>query len=83
MAHNDIIAHRYWNTNGSQVAIVAVEGGNNGVAAYIGGTQDYDHEEDTIHWVVQNGAKLTSGEATRMLSDLSHTMDTHNLHYRE
>lgn len=82
MAHRDIIASKYWNTNRAQVAIVAIQGGNNDVAAYIGGTQDVQREEDTLKWVVEYGAKLTDIEAHRMLSELGETMRRLGLHYR-
>ncbi len=71
MAHRDIVMSRYWNTNGTPVAIVAVEGGANDVAAYIGGDPNYSRrEEETLRWVAENGAKLSRGDAFRFLPRL-------------
>jgi len=83
MAHKDIITSRYWNTNGQQVAVVAVEGGAHDVAAYIGGTCGYTKEGDTLVWVVNHGAKLGSADAHRMLPRLRCRMQEFNLTYRE
>ena len=69
--HRDIVTYRYWNTNGVAVAIVAVEGRVQDVAAYIGGDLDPDaSEEATLQRVRQLGAKLTKEEAYRFLPQL-------------
>ena len=71
MAHRDIVASRYWNTNGTPVAIVAIEGGNTDVGAYIGGDPDANNsEEGTLAWVAGHGAKLSRNDALRMLPQL-------------
>ena len=71
MAHGDIIASRYWNSNGLPVAIVAVEGGMQDVAAYIGGDPDPGAtEEETLQRVREYGAKLGKDEAMRFLPAL-------------
>ena len=80
MAHGDIIASRYWNTNYTPVAIVAIEGGNNDVAAYIGGDPNSQAtEEETLRRVAAYGAKLTREDALRMLPALALMPE---LHYR-
>ena len=71
MAHGAIVASRYWNVNGTPVAIVAVEGGNADVGAYIGADRNgYNDEESTLDWVARHGAKLGREEALRMLPQL-------------
>ena len=62
---------RYWNANSYQVAIVAVENHWDGIedsingdwAAYIGGTHDKQHEEETVEFVARYGCKLSEQEA--------------------
>ena len=72
MAYGTIVASRYWNANGTITAIVAVEGGNNDVAAYIGGDPDqHAHRADTIQHVAAHGSKLTKNEAHGMLPELA------------
>ena len=74
MAYGDLIAARYWNTNGTPVAIVAYEGAIGDVAAYIGGDPNpYASEEETYARVKAYGAKLSSEEAYRMLPELADT----------
>ena len=80
MAYGEIIAHRYWNTGGVAVAIVAVEGGADDVAAYIGGDpRPHAREDDTVQHVLYTGAKLTREEAMRFLPKLL----TSSLVYRD
>ena len=69
--HGDVVAYRYWNTNGVPVAIVAIEGGVGDVAAYIGGDPNPDaSEEATLRRVRFYGAKLSQDEALRFLPKL-------------
>ena len=78
-----IVQSRYWNTNGIGIAIVAVLGGNNDVAAYIGASEDgAEREEAAMDWTISFGAKLTATDAFGMLSNLEDTMATRGLHYR-
>ena len=72
MAHGEIIAYRYWNSNGVPVAIVAVEGDAHDVTAYIGGdSRPYAREEDTVQRVREYGAKFTREEAMWYLPELA------------
>ena len=64
----DILAYRYWNSNGVPVAIVAVEGSIEDMGAYIGGDPKPDaSEEATIKYVLGYGAKLSREDAFRFL----------------
>lgn len=51
---------RYWNTNGMQIAIVAVVSPSGfDWSAYIGATKGARREEETVAWAVENGAKIS------------------------
>lgn len=54
---------RYWNANGFGTAIVAVLGGANDWAAYIGAQPDPSSEQETVEWVSRHGCKLGESEA--------------------
>ena len=78
-----IIQSRYWNTNGIGIAIVAVTGGNNDVAAYIGASSDgAEREQAALDWTIKFGAKLQRVEAYGMLPGLEDKMTGLGLHYR-
>ncbi len=81
MAHGTIIQRKYWNTGGIGIAIVAVTGAVNDVAAYIGAFEAR-RQEDTEQWTINHGAKLTFDEARNMLPRLMLTMSEYGLHYR-
>ena len=71
MAHGTIVASRYWNTNGLPMAIVAVEGSIDDVAAYMGADRNGDNsEEATLRYVARYGVKLSREDALRMLPQL-------------
>lgn len=83
MAHGNLIVAKYWNTNGMQVSIVAVQGGTNDVAAYIGATANAHHEQETHDWTILHGAKLYRDEAFRMLPRLEQILEDTGMHYRD
>jgi len=75
----DIITFRYWNSNNTPVAIVAVKGSNNDFAVYIGGDNNPNaNQEDTLNRVKRFGAKLMKEEGLRFLPELNEI----NLNYR-
>lgn len=55
--------HRYWNSNGMGMAIVAVEGAADDWAAYIGALPDPATEQLTVEWTRAYGCKLSEREA--------------------
>jgi len=75
----EIVGTRYWNTNGVAVAIVAISGGDNDWAAYIGATTDTSRDRIAFDWTIKQGAKLTEKEA---LAFFPHMKD-YPVHYRE
>lgn len=78
-----IIASRYWNTNGIGISIVAITGYANYVTAYIGACPEGAQHEDTAHnWAARHGAKLCQEEALRMLPVLEAVMQELELQYR-
>ena len=75
-----IIAHHYWNSNGHAVVIVAIEGHDNDWAAYIGGSDFTQHEQDAVLDVARNGSKLSREMATKLFPQITELTD---LTYRE
>ena len=74
---------KYWNTNGIGIAIVAVRGGNNDIAAYIGASEaGAERQEEAEGWAKRFGAKLGKEEAFGMLPHLQELMEVDGLHYR-
>lgn len=61
-----ILGHRYWNSNGFGVAIVAVAGAVDW-AAYIGAQPDPASEAQTMDFVSRRGSKLSEDEARALL----------------
>ena len=79
-----IFKSKYWNTNGIGIAIVAVTGHNNDVAAYIGASEGGAHHmEAAFDWAAQFGAKLYREEAFQMLPTLEADLSEAGLHYRD
>ena len=80
---NRIIQSRYWNTNGIGIAIVAVRGHADDIAAYIGasipGAQRQEIAEEDA---ASTGAKLTHAEALQLLPTLEAQMTALGLSYR-
>ena len=66
-----LLAHRYWNSNGHAVAIVAIEGHDNDWAAYIGGSDFTQHEQDAVLDVARNGSKLSREMATLLFPQVT------------
>lgn len=68
-----IIGRMYFNTGGMAVSIVAVKGGTNDWAAYIGGS-DSPHltfrAEDLHQWTRKHGAKLSENYARVIFPDV-------------
>ena len=83
MALGDYIQTRYWNTNGMQISMVAVQGGNNDVGVYIGATAGAQREHETHEWTVNHGAKLRRDDAFQMLPKLEAILKALGLHYRD
>ena len=79
-----IIERKYWNTNGMGIAIVAVRGMNNDVAAYIGAcAEGAERQEAAEEWTMLRGSKLGKEEAFDMLPRLKDRMTELKLHYRD
>ena len=64
-----ITAYRYWNGNGFGIAVVAVEGGADDWAAYIGAQPDPATDQQTVLWTRRFGTKLTEEEARGLFGD--------------
>lgn len=79
-----IIASRYWNVNGIGIAIVAVRGHNNDVAAYIGASVEGAYKIEAAEaWAVDCGSKLSRADALSLLPTLAGAMSDLRLHYRD
>ena len=65
------LSHRYWNSNDHAVVIVAVEGGDNDWAAYIGASDCTEYEEDAVRDVACNGSKLSREMATLLFPHIT------------
>ena len=64
-----VIGESYFNSNGVGIAIVAVEGGADDWAAYIGA--DVGMSEDAcVRWTCRHGAKLGRDQAGRWFPQL-------------
>jgi len=61
---------RYYNANGFAVAIVALITLNIDWAAYIGGTDLTERQEDAIDWVSRKGCKLSGKDARYYFPDI-------------
>ena len=59
----DFLGHKYWNTCGIGIAIVAVKGGGNDWAAYIGATTDTSREAHAVNTAALEGEKLSMADA--------------------
>ena len=56
--------HLYWNANNFAVVIVALEGGCNDWAAYIGATDSFSFPEyETVEFVKKHGCKISKDHA--------------------
>jgi len=63
---------RYWNTNGTQIAIVAVVTEGIDWAAYIGGMQsNQGTEANTCRWTADYGAKLSEKDARHFFPEMT------------
>lgn len=83
MTADRILQRKYWNTNGIGIAVVAVLGSNNDIAAYIGASEEgAHHHEAAEEWAMRFGAKLYREEALGMLPNLEAAMTELELHYR-
>ncbi len=71
----ETILARYYNANGSAVAIVAVVTPRVDWVAYIGGGSEMDSKETTVKWVAKYGCKLD-------MIDAQHFFQGINLPYR-
>lgn len=84
MTIDRILQSKYWNTNGIGIAVVAIQGGNNDVAAYIGASSEGAvRQEAAEEWAMRFGAKLYLEEALGMLPNLEAAMTELKLHYRD
>jgi len=68
---NSVMAHRYWNTNGIGIAIVAVRGMVGDWAAYIGAEPTGQHEHDAVEAAEQYGEKLSESHAHFLFPSIS------------
>jgi len=73
----EIVSGRYYNANGSAVAIIAVVTEGIDWAAYIGGTQPDIPMEETQKWVAKYGCKLSEADARHYFGE-----DVTSLPYR-
>ena len=66
---------RYMNTNGMQVAIIAVVNFHNGQpqdwATYMGATQNAWKQEETIQWTARHGGKLSEEDGRYFFPDIA------------
>jgi len=74
-SYRSLCPTRYWNTNGFAGAVVATltfRRNDNLLdwAAYIGGCDLTQYEEDAERWVAEHGAKISRGDAEYYFPDL-------------
>jgi hypothetical protein len=67
----ELIATRYWNSNGYAVAAVARRGWAGDWTAYIGAQPDPASREFTCTWTARFGTKLGEDHALALFPDIS------------